>query len=74
MPISYKKLFHLLIDRDIKEGDFRKLSGISAPTLGKLKAGDTITTEMICKICAALDVQPGDIMEYVPDQDEPKAE
>ena len=66
MPISYKKLFHLLIDRNIKEGEFRKLADISAPTLGKLKAGETITTEMICKICKALNCQPADIMEYIP--------
>lgn len=67
MPISYKKLFHLLIDRNIKEGEFRRMAEISAPTLGKLKAGETITTEMISKICKALNVQPGDIMEYVAD-------
>ena len=58
----------LLIDRDIKEGDFRKQSGISAPTLAKLKSGQTITTEMLCKICGSLNVQPYDIMEYEPEQ------
>lgn len=68
MPMDYKRLFHLLIDRNMKEGDFRRASGISAPTLGKLKAGETVTTEMLCKICGALDCQPGDIMEYVPDK------
>ncbi|MHB8065095.1 MAG: helix-turn-helix domain-containing protein [Ruminiclostridium sp.] len=70
MPISYKKLFHLLIDRNIKEGEFRKLAEISAPTLGKLKSGETITTEMISKICKALECQPADIMEYVPEKQE----
>ncbi len=65
MPISYKKLFHLLIDRNIKEGEFRKMAEISAPTLAKLRAGETITTEMISKICKALGCQPGDIMEYI---------
>lgn len=67
MPISYKKLFHLLIDRNIKEGDFRRMAEISAPTLGKLKSGETITTEMVSKICKALNCQPGDIMEYLQD-------
>lgn len=66
--MSYKKLFHLLIDRGIKEGDFRKMADISAPTLAKLKAGQTITTEMICKICNALGCDVSDIMEYVPEQ------
>jgi putative transcriptional regulator len=69
MPISYRRLFHLLIDRNIKEGEFRRLAGISAPTLGKLKSGETITTEMICKICKALNCQPEDIMEYIPENE-----
>lgn len=68
MPMSYKRLFHLLIDRGMKEGEFRKTVGISAPTLAKLKAGETITTEMLCKICESLDIQPENMMEYVPDQ------
>lgn len=70
MPMSYKRLFHLLIDRGMKEGEFRKTVGISAPTLAKLKAGETITTEMLCKICEALDIQPENMMEYVPEQKE----
>lgn len=69
MAISYKKLFHLLIDRGIKEGEFRRMANISAPTLAKLRNGQTITTEMIDRICEALQVQPGDIMEYVEDSD-----
>ena len=43
------------------------MAEISAPTFAKLKAGETITTEMICKICAALSCQPGDIMEFIQD-------
>ena len=66
MPMNYKKLFHLLVDKDLKEGEFRRLADISAPTLAKLRMGDTITTDMLCKICSALNVQPGDIMEYEP--------
>ncbi len=63
--MSYKKLFKLLIDREMKESEFRKLVGISAPTLSKLRNGETITTEILCRICDALDVQPEDIMRYV---------
>ncbi|MGE4277700.1 MAG: helix-turn-helix domain-containing protein [Lawsonibacter sp.] len=65
MAISYKKLFHLLIDRGMKEGEFRRITNISAPTLAKLRTGQVITTEMIDRVCATLHVQPGDIMEYI---------
>ena len=68
MSMSYKKLFHLLVDRGIKEGEFRRMANISAPTLAKLRNGSVITTEMIERICSALDVQPGDIMEYIEDK------
>lgn len=67
MGISYKKLFHILVDRDIKEGDFRRRATLSAPTLAKLRNGDIITTEMIDRICRYLKVQPGDIMEFIDD-------
>lgn len=67
MPMSYKRLFHLLLERDLKDSDLKKKAGISAPTLAKLRAGQTITTEMLCKICNALECQPSDIMEYIPE-------
>jgi len=69
MAISYKKLFHILVDRGIKEGEFRRMANISAPTLAKLRTGQIITTEMIDRICEALQVQPGDIMEYLEGKD-----
>lgn len=69
MGISYKKLFHLLIDRNIKEGEFRRMAELSAPTLAKLRNGQVITTEMIERICKSLNVQPGDIMEYIEDSE-----
>lgn len=43
------------------------MAGISSPTLAKLSKGETVTVEIIDKICAALDCQPGDIMEFVSD-------
>jgi DNA-binding Xre family transcriptional regulator len=70
MSISYIRLFHLLLDRGIKEGDFARKAGISAPTLAKLRTGKTITTEIIERICKSLNVQPADIMVYVPDDKE----
>ncbi len=65
MPIKYYKLFDLLQRRGMKKTDLIKLAGISSPTLAKLSKGDTVTTEVIEKICNALDCQPADIMELV---------
>lgn len=70
MPISYKKLFHLLIDKNMKDSDLRNLAGISAPTMAKLKQDKVIQSDIIGKICAALNCQPCDIMEYVPNNKE----
>lgn len=67
MPIKYFKLFDILQRRGLKKTDLLKLSGISSPTLAKLSKGETVTTEVIDRICASLDVQPGDIMEYLED-------
>lgn len=69
MAIRYYKLFDVLQRRDKKKTDLLSLAGISAPTLAKLSKGETVTTEVIDKICKALDVQPGDIMERIPDND-----
>lgn len=70
MPISYKKLFHLLIDEGIKDSELRKRAGISAPTMAKLKQDKVIQTDIIGKLCAALNCQPGDIMEYIPEEED----
>lgn len=65
MPIRYYKLFDALQRRGLKKTDLIKIAGISAPTVAKLSKGETVTTEVIEKICNALDLQPGDIMEIV---------
>lgn len=68
--IRYNKLFALLALRGYKKTDLIKLADISSPTLAKLSRGDNITTDVISKICAALTCQPGDIMEWVPSEQE----
>jgi DNA-binding Xre family transcriptional regulator len=70
MSISYKKLFHLLVDKKMKDVDLRKAADISAPTMAKLRQNKVVQTDIIGKICKALDCQPGDIMEYIPDSSE----
>lgn len=68
MPIRYYKLFDMLNRRGMKKTDLLTIAHISSPTLAKLAKGDTVTTEVIERICNALNCQPGDIMECEPDQ------
>ena len=65
MAIKYYKLFDVLTRRGLKKTDLIEMAGISSPTLAKLSKGNTITTEVIDRICTALKVQPGDIMEVI---------
>ena len=64
--IKYYRLFDLLNRRNLKKGDLMEMAGISWPTLAKLSKGEVVTTEIIQKICVALECQPSDIMEIVP--------
>ncbi|MGN9161231.1 helix-turn-helix transcriptional regulator [Clostridium sp. UBA3887] len=65
MSIKYYKLFDLISRREMKKTDLLKV--ISSPTLAKLSKGETVTTEVIQKICDFLNCQPGDIMENISD-------
>ena len=63
MAVSYKKLWKLLIDRDMKKKDLQKLAGISSATITKLGKNENVSTEIIQKICIALECDVYDIME-----------
>ena len=65
--IKYYKLFDLLQRRGMKKTDLLTIANISTPTLAKLSKGESITTDVILKVCTALKVQPGDIMEIIYD-------
>ena len=65
MPVSYNKLFHLLIDMGMKKGELQKEANITASIMARLARNETVRTDTIGKICKALNCQPGDIMEYV---------
>ena len=67
MAVSYKKLWKLLIDKNMKKKDLRSATGISTTTLAKLGKDENVSTEILSKICAALNCDVGDIMEMVPD-------
>lgn len=68
MSLSYKKLFHLLLDRNIKRGELQEMAGITANIMARLSHNEIVRTDTIQKICKALDCQPGDIMEYEQDE------
>lgn len=63
MTISYNKLWHLLIDKGMNKKDLRKASGISTASLAKLGKGENLTTDVLLKICKALECDISDIME-----------
>lgn len=63
MAISYKKLWKLLIDKDMKKKDLAEKAGISTYTINKLNRGDNVTTDVLVKICTALECTIEDIME-----------
>ena len=68
MAVSYKKLFKLLIDRDMKKKDLQRVAGISAASVTKLGKNENVNTEIIEKICVALQCDVSDIMEMVDDE------
>lgn len=65
MVVCYKKLWKLLIDRDLKKKDLAKMAGISDYTITKMGKGENITVETLGKICFALDCKVDDIMEFI---------
>ena len=63
MAVSYKKLFKVLIDRDMKKKDFKELTGISQGTLNKLQNGGNVMVDVLERICLNMDCNSEDIME-----------
>ena len=70
MAVSYKKLWILLIEKNMKKTDLRIQSGISTGALAKLGKNENVNTEVLAKICKALDCKIEDIMEMVPEEEE----
>ena len=63
MPFDYKKLWMLLLQKDMKKKDLEEQAGLSSATIAKLTKGETVTTEVLERICRALDCDVEDIME-----------
>ena len=65
MAISYKKLWKLLIDRDMKKKDLMAISGVSQSSVTKMGKNENVNTEVLVRICLALNCDIGDIVEIV---------
>lgn len=65
MSISYKKLWKLLIDKDMKKKDLQIAAGISSSSITKMAKNENVSTETLTKICIALDCDIADIVEMV---------
>lgn len=65
MQISYNKLWKLLIDKKMSKAELRKAIGIAPNTMTKLNNNDQVTLTILYRICSALNVNIGDIMEFV---------
>lgn len=65
MEISYNKLWKVLIDKKMKKVELKCVAGISSSSLAKLGKNEPVTLEVLMKICEALDVNIGDIIEFI---------
>lgn len=70
MSVSYKKLWKLLIDKDMKKQDLRAAAKISSSSVAKLSKGENVNTDILVKICKALSCDISDIMEILTDEKE----
>lgn len=66
MEVSYKKLWKVLIDKDMKKKDLQAAAGISWASVTKLSKGETVSMEVLIKVCTALECNIGDIMDLIP--------
>lgn len=66
MAVSYNKLWKLLVDKKMSKADLRRAAGIAPNTMTKLRRDEEVSLAILSKICAALDTNIGDIMDFVP--------
>lgn len=68
MAVSYKKLWHILLDRDMKKKDLQEAAGLTKYAINKLSRDKDVTTEVLGKVCATLNCTTDDIMEFISDE------
>ncbi len=69
MKTDYKKLWKILIDREMSKSDLRRLTGMSSTTMAKLGKSEMVSMELLKKICEVLDCNIGDIMDFLPEKE-----
>ena len=69
MEVSYKKLWKMLIDKDMKKKDLQAKAGISWASVTKLSKGENVSMDVLIKVCKALDCDIGDIVELISKED-----
>ena len=67
MMVSYKKLWKLLIDKEMNKTDLRNATGVSSATIAKMTNSEEVTMSVLTKICEVLNCDIGDVVEFVPD-------
>lgn len=70
MATSYNKLWKLLVDKKMSKADLRKASGVSPNTMTKLRRDEPVMINVLDKICKVLDVNYGDIIDYIKDEED----
>lgn len=74
MRVNYNRLWKLMIDRNLLKKDLTALAGISTNAMAKMGKGENVSTEVLCKICNALNCRIEDIVEFIPDNEAPSSE
>lgn len=67
MAVSYKRLLHLMIEKDVSSAELMRKANISANIISKIKNGQYMALDKVESICAAMDCTPNDILEFLPD-------
>ena len=68
MAVSYKRLWKVLVEREMSKADLRKQAEIASNTMTKLRKNEYVAMTILDRICATLGTDFGEIMEYVPEQ------
>ena len=68
MAVTYKKLWHILLDRDMKKKELQAAADLTKYAMNKLSRDEDVTTETLCKVCNVLNCKTDDIMEFIPDK------
>ena len=72
MKVSYMKLWHLLLDKGMNKTDLRRATGISTCTIAKMNRGEDVTTSTLTRICEVLQCNVGDVVDFIPTENEVK--